>query len=207
MSLRVKIGFKNPNMMKDLKGFITDFDGKLKDTHRKWVLMVDEYIVKYSRLDTGRSRGAWTPFMVNQGVDYTRSMPVGGDPAAFAEGQAEGSFLDQDFHTELVNNVEYVEVMDRRYGMFGYSPTENIAFGGFRTEATRGRARKVYAVSNLGNRINRAPSFADKIAYFEGFAQVAYGKFLDNAQKAFDKSKEFRPDVISPVVNEPPMNP
>lgn len=206
--MKIKVHLKPVNAVALLSRYIDDFDKKAADTHRKWVLMVDEYILKYSRLDTGRSRGAWTPFMVAQGHDFYRSMPAGGDPTAFAEGQSEGSFTDRDFHTELVNNVDYVEVMDRRYGMFGYSPSENIGFGGFATESTKQRGvRKVFAVTQFGNKITRAPSFNDKLAYFEGMASIVFEKFMENAKAAYERKRQFDPGKIPPIDVPPPMNP
>ena len=82
-------------------------------THLKWVFRVLEYIVKFSRVRTGRSRAAWFPLMDSYGHDYQRSL--GGarvEGGAVAEGYGMGTYDDQPFYTTVMNNVSYVEFMN-----------------------------------------------------------------------------------------------
>ena len=148
--------------------------------HLNWVFRVLEYTVKYSRVRTGRSRAAWFPLMDNYGFNYQRSL--GGeetDPTAIAEGYAAGSYDDKPFMTVIMNNVDYVDPMNRRYGLFGFGNTVS---------------GKMKLGSSDGIR------FEEKVPLFESFGADTWNDFLNKTQQAFDGGTTI-PDIEVP----PPM--
>jgi hypothetical protein len=175
--------------MESNRNFHDDFLAKAKDTHLKWVFLTLEYIQKYSRVDTGRSRAAWTPIMDVYGYDYQRSMPMGPrqDASAVMQGKNEGTYLDQDFHTEIVNNVGYVEPMNRIYGLFGFAPSRSLS--------RKGLSKKLHPV-----KLAKGIRLEEKIPLFESFAQTIYERFTQNAVAAFEKR-----GLIDPVIPDPPQ--
>ena len=175
--------------------FATYLDGFVEasqDAHRKWVFLVLEYIIKYSRVDTGRSRSAWLAFPNAYGYDYTRSLPSApnADPSSMAQGLASGFFTERPYFTEIVNNVQYVEVMNRRFGLFGYGPTSK--------NSSRGTKLKTVKLS-------KGLRFEDKIPLFEAFGEATWQRFMDNAKVAYEKKRQFNPGKIPPLVNPPPI--
>ena len=148
--------------------------------HLKWVFRVLEYVVKYSRVRTGRSRAAWFPLMDYYGYGYQRSL--GGQrttPADVAEGYAMGYFESIPFLTTIMNNVDYVEPMNRRYGLFGFAP------------ATSGKMK-------LGS--SDGIRFEEKIPVFEQYGVDMWNDFLELTRQAFEKGGDI-PDQDVP----PPM--
>lgn len=188
-----------PDSVRLFSEWVDGFEQAAKDTHRKWVFLVLEYVLKYSRVDTGRSRAAWTPMMDQYGYNYQRSLQAQGDPNEEAQGRAEGYFTDRDFYTEIVNGVEYVEVMDRIYGLFGFTPakdggikkTKGVMVGDVKTKAMKHRDRGI--------------SFNEKVPIFEAYGEQVWARFLDNAKKAYEKNRRFNPGVIPPLENPPPV--
>lgn len=172
--------------------FLMDYRTKGVDTHRKWVFAVLEYTVKYSRIDTGRSRSAWTPFMNLYGFDYFRSLPAGPRQTqdAVSQGMSQGTFVDSEFHTEIVNNVSYTEAMNKSYGLFGFSP---------------GRERM--GATNRPVKLSKGVRFEEKVVLFEDFGGKVWQMFLDNAKEAFEKHRVFDPDEIATVNPDPPSSP
>ena len=154
--------------------FIADFVEKAKLTHKKWVFQVLEYIVKYHRLDTGRSRAAWTPFMDANMYPYQRSYAPGPnvDYSEEEAGKTEGFFVSQDFRTLITNNVEYVNVMNETYGLFGFSPGE------------RGKRKEVFGVTEFGNRVTMGIRLEERYPLFESMAATLYTRLIENAAAA-----------------------
>ena len=155
------------------------------DVHDMWVMRVSEYMTKFSRVDTGRSRAGWFSFMDSKGYNYQRSLPPTRDMKdESSEGRAEGMFVSQPFNTTLINNVKYVDPMNKRFGLFGFA---NMTSG------------KMY----LGS---EGIHFEEKIPLFEAYGEENYQRYIDNCVKAFDAGgKVFQPSEIAPVVNDPPM--
>lgn len=178
-----------------LKGFFEDWADALQDAHLKWVFLVLEYTQKYSRVDTGRSRAAWTPIMDKYGYDYQRSMPIGArqDEDAISEGKGMGSFYDDPFNTTIVNNVNYVDPMNRLYGIFGWAPSRGVS--------KRGLSKDLKRV-----KLERGIRFEEKVPLFESYGQTVFQKIADNAKAAFEDGKTFEPKEIERVENDPPMS-
>lgn len=190
--LRASVTSNPTNAPALFSAYLDGFVEATFDAHRKWVFQVLEYIIKYSRVDTGRSRSAWVPFMEAYGYDYSRSLPPApnSQPGAIELGKASGYFTDRPYVTEVVNNVQYVEVMDRRYGMFGFKPVvKNSA-----------RGKKVVA-----QKLEQGAHFQDKIPLFESFGEAAWERFMSNAKQAYEKQRRFNPGKIPPLVNPPPV--
>lgn len=199
---------KDPrNMIPLFMAYVVGFESGAKDAHRKWVLLVNEYLLKYSRTDTGRSRAGWTAFPDAQGYNYQRSMPLANhyDQQAEQEGKGKSHFVDADFHTELINNVDYVDYMNQKYGIFSYSPVA-INSGNIMSEKSK-KGFKLFGVNEFGNRVTKGIRFEDKIPTFEAFADGVYDKFLKNAKTAYEQNQVFNPGPIEQIFNDPPMNP
>ena len=196
--LTVGVRMDPPKAVELLSTWLQGFDQGAKDAHRKWVFKVLEYVIKYSRVDTGRSRSGWTALMDAYGYNYQRSLMDPGDPAAVKQGQASGSFTDNDFYTQIVNGVEYVDVMDRMYGIFGFSPSKGgakkipgVMVGNVKTKTMKTRERGI--------------SFAEKVPVFESFGEQVWQRFMDNAKEAYERNRLFNPEVIPPLENPPPQ--
>ena len=100
-------------------------------------------------------------------------------------GRQEGDFIDEPLNTTLINNVQYVDVMNRRFGLFGWA---NMTSG------------KMKLGSSQGIRLE------EKIPLFEQYGADNFQKFLDNAERAFSAGgKIFKPGEIGRFENEPPM--
>ncbi len=186
-----------------LKDFFGDWADALADAHLKWVFLVLEYTQKYSRVDTGRSRAAWTPIMDKYGYDYQRSMPIGPrqDDDALMEGKGLGQFYDDPFNTVIVNNVNYVDPMNQRYGLFGWAPARNES-GKLGREKVHNLRFDVKKKTFLDKGIR----FEEKVPLFESYGQTVFQKIADNAKEAFESGETFQPTEIERVENDPPMS-
>lgn len=79
-------------------------------------------VIKYSRVDTGRLKSAWTPLFEAFGYDYTKYWTYGPNekPEAISEGKEEGSYQynpEADPFTLIVtNSVKYGIYVEEKYG-------------------------------------------------------------------------------------------
>lgn len=212
MSLAITVKSKpiHPDWAPMVKNFFDGWGEALADAHLKWVFLVLEYTQKYSRVDTGRSRAAWTKIMDKYGYDYQRSMPIGPrqDEDAISEGKGMGSFYDDPFNTTIVNNVNYVDPMNRRYGLFGWAPARATLPEGRMGEISGrlGKRVKLFGVNEYGNRVTAGIRFEEKVPLFESYGQTVFQKIADNAKVAFEDGETFSPKEIDWVENDPPMS-
>lgn len=156
--------------------------------HDTWVLRVLEYFGKFHRVATGRSRAGWFRYMDSKGYDYYRSLPAVEPRGKRSKdetelGRAEGDFIEHPFNTTIINNVKYVEPMNRRYGLFGFA------------NMTSGKMK----LGSEGIRLE------EKLPIFQRYGEENFQKFMENAEKAFNAAEKFKPGIIAPVQNEPPM--
>jgi len=180
--LTITVRPKPATFFEDRKKFFAQYPDKAVLTHLKWVFRVMEYTVKYSRVETGRSRAAWFPIMDFYGFNYQRSLAgQRTDPSAVEEGYAMGSYDSQPFNTTITNNVEYADIMNRRFGLFGFSPM------------TSGKMK-------LGSR--EGIRFEEKIPLFEQYGFDTWSDFFTACQGAWDNGGE-----IADVEVPPPMAP
>jgi hypothetical protein len=187
VSLTFKVINKDPDAADLMAAFGDDWNQAAQDAHEIWVMRVLEYIVRFSRVDTGRSRAGWFNFMDLRGYNYRRSLPPTGTEEGTDEGRALGDSISEPFITTIINNVNYVEPMNRRYGLFGFAP------------ATSGKMK-------LGS--SDGIRFEEKIPVFEQYGADNWQKFIENAREAFEAGggRKFKPGPIAPVTNEPPLN-
>ena len=175
----IKLNLDPPDQMDVWQGVMGQIEEKGPMVHLKSAFRVIEYIIKYSRVRTGRSRAAWFPLLDYYGFDYQRSLGAARvDAGAVQEGYSQGGFDSQPFHTTIMNNVNYVDPMNRRYGLFGFAQTVS------------GKMR-------LGSDGIR---FEEKIPLFEQFMGETWQDFLDKAKAAFEGD-----GVIAEVGVPPPM--
>ena len=175
----VKLNFDPPDQMERWQGVLGEIDEKGPMVHLKWVFRFLEYVVKYSRVRTGRSRAAWFPLMDVYGFDYQRSLGTArGESGAIQEGYALGGFEDKPFHTTLMNNVDYVDPMNRRFGLFGF------------TQTVSGKMK----LGSNGIRLE------EKIPLFEQFGFDTWQDFINKAKTAFEGD-----GTIAEVDVPPPM--
>ncbi len=173
----VKLNFDPPDQIEQWQGVLGQIEEKGPGIHLKWVFRVIEYVIKYSRRRTGRSRAAWLPLLDKYGFDYQRSLGTDRlDPGAVQEGYSMGTFDDQPFHTTLMNNVDYVDPMNQRFGLFGFSQT------------TSGKMK-------LGSDGIR---FEEKIPQFEQFGADTWQEFLDKTKAAFEGGGEIQDSPVPP---------
>ena len=195
--LAITVRMDPPDMVRKYEDFFEGFYAAALQTHRAWVFWVLEYITKYCRVDTGRTRSAWTPFMDAYGYDYYRSMPPAAneDAVAVALGKSEGSFTDEPFLTTISNNVEYVDTMNQQYGLFGFSPSSSgrqklpgTMVGNIKTKTMRHREQGI--------------RFEERIAFFEEMGSRTFQRFMDNVKETYEK---YGPGgTIPPLVNPVP---
>lgn len=199
MSLAITARMDPPDVYEKLCTFLDDFEKTAQDTHRKWVFMVLEYIVKYSRVDTGRSRAAWTPMMVFHDYDFYRSMTITGseDVAAEEEGRSQGLFTDDPFCTTITNNVVYVDPMNQQYGLFGFSESaggpkniKGVSVGDIKTKRMKMRERGI--------------RFEEKMPMFEQMGEERFAAFMNVSKKAYESKRSFDPGNIPPLENPAP---
>ena len=136
VSLVIKVKNQNPKAAEMMRAFGDDWTNGTQAAHDTWVMRVLEYIVRFSRVDTGRSRAGWFRFMDSKGYNYQRSLPPTGVEDASDEGRAMGGAISEPFLTTIINNVVYVDPMNQRYGLFNFGPQ-----------------RKIYTVSELSQEI------------------------------------------------------
>ncbi len=92
--------------------------------HRANVFYCLEAMIMWFRVDTGRMRASFFPFMTKHMHNFMRSLraATGKDlkknSAAEAEGQAMGFFMDEPLYTQIGSNVEYVDPLDHKTGVF-----------------------------------------------------------------------------------------
>jgi len=103
-----------------------EFVEKAELVHRKSVFEILLELIRLTPVDSGRLRGSWTAFFAKHGAEdmYQNSLerPAPGQattktkfsPKAFAEGQADGEFIDQPFDTTIASNVVYSKYVERR---------------------------------------------------------------------------------------------
>jgi len=114
----------------NLPNFDKDFDVKSKKyldavglVFKASVFRFLGLVIRYSRVDTGRLKSAWTPIMDSQNFDYTKFWVYGNNekPEAIAEGKQEGSFqydpTTDPFKIIVVNSVKYAEIVEEKYGV------------------------------------------------------------------------------------------
>ena len=195
--LAITVRMDPPDLVRKYEDFFEGFYKAALQTHQAWVFWVLEYIVKYSRVDTGRSRAAWTPIMDEHGYDYFRSMPPSAneDPISVAQGRSEGSFTDEPFLTTISNNVEYVDDMNQQYGLFGFAPS-----------ATGPKKIPGTMVGNVKTKTMRKHEqgirFEEKITFFEEMGSSTFQRFMDNVKETYEK---YGPGgTIPPLVNPVP---
>lgn len=79
-------------------------------------------LIKFSRVDTGRMKSAWTPIMEAFQYDYTKFWTYGPneEPQAVNEGKEEGSYQynpkSDPFTIIVVNSVKYASIVEEKYG-------------------------------------------------------------------------------------------
>jgi hypothetical protein len=169
--------------VEEYRKYLEGFEEGLQNTHDMWIFRVLEYVSRYSRVDTGRSRAGWFKIMDTKGYDYSRSLvSLPGKEDETEQGRAQGDFVESPLNTTIINNVKYVEPMNRRFGIFGF---EQMSIGRM----------------NLGSQGIR---FEDKIPQFEMYGEQNLGKFMDNCKLAFEKMKPFKAVKVQPITNDPP---
>jgi len=212
LAMTVKMNPDNAPQLMEAYG--EDFLTAAQQAHNTWVMRVLEYIVKFSRVDTGRSRAGWFNFMDLNGYDYHRSLPPGGQSMAVEEGRGLGQSVSEPFSTTIINNVKYVEPMNRRFGLFGFTHegsagsvfAQGHGYVSRMTEGTRQKGvRRVFGVSEHGNRISMGIRLEERIPIFEQYGQENWQRFCDQAQAALEAGgRKFKPGKIGPVDNPPP---
>jgi hypothetical protein len=188
MSLVIKIKNENPDAAALMRAFGSDWQVAAEGAHNMWVMRVLEYITRFSRVDTGRSRAGWFNFMDLNGYDYHRSLPPAGTEMGMDEGRAQGQSISEPFLTTIINNVNYVEPMNRRYGLFGFKPHMR-------------KGKRAGAI-----KVEQGIRLEDRVPLFEQYGVDNWNKFVKNAKEAYEAGgRKFKPGPITPVENDPPM--
>ena len=181
-----------PDAIQKFSQFSQRFRDGLEQTHRMWVFRVLEYLVRFSRVDTGRSRAAWMPFMDDQGYSYQRSLTAPPNVEDLTgEGRLQGTYDHQGMETTVYNNVKYVDSMNQKYGLIAFAP-------GMASTAS-GRVKKMQAV-----KLAQGVQLETMQNRFEQWGQENFQKFVDQAKLAFERSRKFNPGLIEPFDNPPP---
>jgi hypothetical protein len=89
-------------------------------------------VIKYSRVDTGRMKSAWTPIFEAFGFDYTKYWTYGPNetPQAAGEGKEQGSYQynpEADPFTLIVtNSVKYSQYVEEKVGSTVRGPLPSL---------------------------------------------------------------------------------
>lgn len=116
----MKITIKPKDIANRFKKFAKVFPKEADKAHRVAVFSVLGQVIRWTRVDTGRLRAAWLPFLDTYGVDYRAFMisyPTV-KPDEEHLGRSEGTWEDFPFHTRILNNVKYAEHVDKKVGIF-----------------------------------------------------------------------------------------
>lgn len=91
--------------LNDIAGDVTDEDLPL--FMRKTMIDLVKKVIKKTPVDTGRARGGWTPYLIDQGVNTSAGPP---------ENASDGDFTEELGGThqfiEVVNGVEYIVFLE-----------------------------------------------------------------------------------------------
>lgn len=111
-----------------LKLYEEFFGRQLQLLHHACCFYILEQCIQWTRVDTGRLRSGWTPFLVDMKHPYERSLgPVQkADADAVQEGQSAGRYKDDYLSLYVENGVEYAPDVDNALrgpngGMFDIS--------------------------------------------------------------------------------------
>lgn len=118
MNLTVKVKWKGKNLPQEWMKFSQKLRPYLELAHKKCVMAIVADAVVWSRVDTGRMRAGWLPYLIQNNYPYesllgTRSKDYQGsvDIEGFVQ-------VDEPFHTILEDAVKYTEYVEDKVGVF-----------------------------------------------------------------------------------------
>lgn len=105
----------NPERPAERMAIYTEFFGKqLQQLHNVCCLWILEQCIQWTRVDTGRLRSGWIPFMAAHNHDFERSLGPVRNPeeGAIAEGMDAGRFTEDYLNLYVENGVDYAGYVD-----------------------------------------------------------------------------------------------
>lgn len=171
----MKLQFKIEATPSDFSEKFNDLPEKMQSmansVHRANVFYCLEAMLLWMRVDTGRLRGSFLPFMDKYQHNYQRSLGVPTlakqySMAGVEEGKALGDVLDEPLDTTITSNVEYAQPLDKTPGMFDQNGFHSMKPAPF-------------------------PSLASAVIIFEQFFQTNFDAFLDQNIGGMKSMDEF----------------
>ena len=141
----MSIKFKGRDLPSDWASFMESFQPYLQKAHRVCVVSIVANAVAWSRVDTGRMRSGWLPYLKANNYPYqailgTRSVGYKGEQTAL------GYFREAPFRTVIENSVAYTKDVEAEYGVF---------------DTWSGRKPSSFMRAPVGSLRQAGPKFAD----------------------------------------------
>jgi hypothetical protein len=104
---------------KNLKMLDTNLKKEIETVHDKCAFNIVSDVVKNCRVDTGRLRASWFPFLDTFGYDYSNIVAKQGNETAegIAEGKTQGTFSKRPLNTFVKTNVKYAGELEEKTGI------------------------------------------------------------------------------------------
>jgi len=101
--------------------FTKFFGDSLQKMHRACCFYILELCIRWTRVDTGRLRAGWIPYLAANGFPWNRSIkaPLHEEAGAFTEGLASGRYQEGYLSLYVENGVNYAGYLnDSNAGIF-----------------------------------------------------------------------------------------
>jgi hypothetical protein len=121
MASKLKITLKPKDAAKRFRAFARDWEQDASKAHKKAILTILGWYVRWSRVDTGRFRAGWMPYADKEGYSLEAAAVRIGSEVQVEEsaGRMDGSYEELGpLHTRILNGVAYAEMLDDRTGVF-----------------------------------------------------------------------------------------
>ena len=115
-SIKLKPGLPSEEFGK----FSSEFMAKAQIVHRAATFKIIESIIAWSRVDTGRMRAGWFPYLRAYNHPFQRSTidKKAVNQEEVAEGEREGSFQELPTRSIVTNGVQYSGYVEQNVGVF-----------------------------------------------------------------------------------------
>lgn len=126
--LRMSITMTPKYPSERMEEFRTFFGEALQKVHKACVFKILETCVAWTRVDTGRLRAGWFPYMAQDGFPYQRSTnpPVNPKDGAIEEGMAAGGYMEGYLKVYVYNGVDYAGYLEEGKGTFDITGTTSF---------------------------------------------------------------------------------
>lgn len=129
MGLTVKIQITPNHPAERFDEFVKFFGDALQKMHKACTFYILELCVRWTRVDTGRLRAGWIPYLNANGFPWQRSaLKVGNENvASIAEGMAAGRYQEGFLQIYVENGVNYAGYLnDSNAGIFNIAGKHSV---------------------------------------------------------------------------------